>query len=261
MKKTTKYIFIAVVLVVLLALFSPDSWKLRLLRETKYIRFVMERMGQSSLGLLHSVVKPDGTFDSESVLTVPFYKQKYSLSCEIASLRMALAYKWVYVEEDELIEDLVFVTKAPPTTNAQTGEVVWGDPNLGFVGLINGKMPVTGYGVYEKPVLDLALKHREASDLSPATLENLIYEIGRSNPVVVWGSLTDGKDISWTDYNGNKIKAVAGEHARVAIGFRGEADNPTHIIVLDPVYGKIVMTKEKFVKDWGLLENKGVVVY
>ena len=121
MKKTTKYIFIGVIFVVLFAVFSPDSWKLRLLRETKYIRFVIERMGQSSLGLLYSVVGSDGAYRNESVLTVPFFKQKYSLSCEIASLRMALAYKWVYVEEDELIEDLVFATKNPPIKNSTTG--------------------------------------------------------------------------------------------------------------------------------------------
>ncbi len=251
-------VFLACLL--LTVIFSSDHLKLRILRETKYVRFVIERFSTNSLSLLGSVVSWTGT-PEETVLTVPLYKQKYSLSCEIASLRMALAYKWVYVEEDELIKDLIFVTKNPPTKDMQTGQTVWGDPNLGFVGAINGKMPVTGYGVYEKPILDLALKYRKAEILFPATLETLVYEISRANPVVVWGSLTDGKDISWTDYNGNKIKAVAGEHARVAIGFRGPKENPTHIVLIDPVYGEIDMATEKFLKDWDLLENKGVVVY
>lgn len=258
----TKLVLVSVLVTALLVgFFSSDSLRFRILRETKYLKFVIERLALNSQSLLGSVVSSWGSDTKETILTVPLYKQKYSLSCEVASLRMALAYKWVYVEEDDLIKDLVFATKNPITKNLQTGETVWGDPNLGFVGIINGKMPVTGYGVYEKPILDLALKYRKSAILLPATLDTLVYELSRSNPVVVWGSLTEGKDISWKDYEGNFIKAVAGEHARVAIGFKGEISNPTHIVLIDPIYGKMEMTKERFLADWGLLENKGVVVY
>ncbi|MEI7480170.1 MAG: hypothetical protein WCJ59_00920, partial [bacterium] len=61
-----------------------------------------------------------------TVLSVPLYYQKYSLSCEIASLRMALAYKGVLLPEDTLIADLEFDTKNPPTRDQKTNRKIWG---------------------------------------------------------------------------------------------------------------------------------------
>ncbi|MFA5051629.1 MAG: hypothetical protein WC544_01035 [Patescibacteria group bacterium] len=51
-----------------------------------------------------------------------------------------------------------------------------------------------------------------------------------------------------------------GEHARVAIGFIGSADNPTKIITMDPIYGEKYFTRSSFEWNWGLLGNSGVVV-
>ncbi len=201
-----------------------------------------------------------GHASSTTYLTVPFLKQKYSLSCEIASLRMALAYKGQTIDEDILIGQLPFDTLDPISTDPSTGNKIWGDPYKGFVGIINGKMPVTGYGVYDKPIYDIALKYREAELLENATLRDVIREILLGNPVVVWGSLTDGKDISWYTPDGKHIKAIAGEHARVLVGFYGDPDKPTEILLVDPVYGHIRMPIEKFLKDWSLLGNMGVVI-
>ncbi len=57
------------------------------------------------------------------------------------------------------------------------------------------------------------------------------------------------------------VKAILGEHARLLVGFKGSVENPSTIILLDPIYGQIQMSKKKFLADWSLLDNKAVVVF
>ncbi|MDD5341130.1 MAG: C39 family peptidase [Patescibacteria group bacterium] len=189
-------------------------------------------------------------------LTVPYHHQQHALSCEVASLTMALNYKGVKVTENELIAQLPFSFTGP----RQTGNI-WGDPNLGFVGNIDGTMPNTGYGVYEQPIYDLASKYRSAKIITNGTVADLITELVNGNPIVVWGVVGSGKDISWKTPNGKVISAKLDEHARTLIGFTGTSDNPKLLILDDPIYGKIRMSVSSFQKNWGMLDNRAVVIY
>lgn len=190
-------------------------------------------------------------------LDVPYHRQEHALSCEIASLKMILNYYNVKVSESELLQLLPFDTRMPRSKNN-----IWGDPNKGFVGNIDGKIPDVGYGVYEKPIYDLAYKFdRSAVILTPSTLNGILTEVEAGHPVIVWGTLSSGKDISWMTREGQKIKAIYGEHTRVVIGFEGKKDNPKKILMLDPVYGEITMSKQKFLSNWELLGNKALVIY
>ncbi len=189
-------------------------------------------------------------------LKVPQHYQEHALSCEVASLLMALNYKGVKVTENELIAQLP-VSDAGPR---QVGNI-WGDPNLGFVGNINGTMPNTGYGVYEKPIYDLASKYRATKIINNGTISDLIIELSDNNPIVVWGVVGSGKDISWTTPEGKIINAKLDEHARTLIGFTGQSDNPKLMILLDPIFGRIRMTMRDFQKNWDKLDRKAVVIY
>ncbi|MDD5110372.1 MAG: C39 family peptidase [Patescibacteria group bacterium] len=188
-------------------------------------------------------------------LDVPFHRQEHALSCEVAALQMALEYYKVPVTESELIAALPFVTREPRGKNN-----VWGDPDLGFVGNIDGVSPKTGYGVYAKPIAALAQKYRTARNITGATLTELLQEVQAQRPVVVWGTLSSGRDTSWMTPEGKKVKAVVGEHARVVVGFFGTLEEPTRILLQDPIYGTITMTRQKFIQNWGLLGNMAVVV-
>ena len=188
-------------------------------------------------------------------LNVPYHRQEHALSCEVASLLMALNYKGVNVTENDLIGQLPVSDPGP----RQSGNV-WGDPNLGFVGNINGTMPNTGYGVYEKPIYDLAMKYRSAKIITNATVGDLIAELANGNPVVVWGVVGNGKDISWKTFAGQTIDAKMDEHARTLIGFTGQSDNPKLMILLDPIYGEIRLTVADFLKNWGRLDQRAVAV-
>lgn len=189
-------------------------------------------------------------------LNVPYHRQEHALSCEIAALKMALNFYKVKISESELLVLLPYDTNLPRSKNN-----IWGNPDLGFVGDIDGTIPNGGYGVYEKPIADLASKFRKSKALNSAKLSDILTEVADKHPVIVWGTLASGKDISWKTREGKFIKAIYGEHTRVIIGFSGTINNPKYIILHDPIYGTITMSKEKFLKDWALLGNKAVVVY
>ncbi len=189
-------------------------------------------------------------------LNVPYHRQEHALSCEVAALKMALNYYGVKISESELLALLPHDTKLPRSKNN-----IWGDPDLGFVGNIDGSIPNGGYGVYERPIADIASKFRKSNALNNVKLSDILTEVADKHPVIVWGTLASGKDISWKTKKGKFIKAIYGEHTRVIIGFSGTINNPKYIILHDPIYGTITMTKEKFLKNWALLGNKAVVVY
>lgn len=190
-------------------------------------------------------------------LAVPYHQQEHPLSCEIASLLMALDYKGIKVTESELIQQLPISDPGPRHQNN-----TWGDPNIGFVGNINGTMPDTGYGVYEQPIYDLASKYRSAKIIANGTLSDLITELTNGNPVVVWGTVVGrNKNISWKTPEGKVIAAQLDEHARTLIGFTGKSDNPQLLILLDPIYGEVRLTVKNFLKNWALLDKKAVVTY
>lgn len=200
----------------------------------------------------------DSITDSKiTEIKVPFHKQEHSVTCETAALRMALNYHKTGVTEEELLEKLVFDTKEP-----KSPDNIWGDPDKGFVGDIDGSVFLgTGYGVYEKPIWDLAMQYRPALIINNIELEKILETVKSGHPVIVWGLLSRRKTISWMTQEGKKIEAHPGEHARVITGFYGTTSNPTKIILMDPIYGKIRMSKERFLSDWKVLENRAVAVY
>jgi len=190
-------------------------------------------------------------------LAVPYHHQEHTLSCEVAALLMALNYKGVTVTENELIGQLPISDPGP-----RHKDNTWGDPNLGFVGNINGKMPNIGYGVYEQPIYDLASKYRPARIIASGTLTDLITELSNNNPIIVWGVVVGrSKDISWKTPEGKIISAQLDEHARTLIGFTGKSDNPQLLILLDPIYGEVRLTVKDFLKNWTLLDKRAVVIY
>ena len=189
-------------------------------------------------------------------LNVLYHHQEHNLSCEVAALLMALNYKGAKVTESELIDKL-------PVSDPRPRHVgnIWGNPDVGFVGNIDGTMPDTGYGVYEQPIYNLALNYRPSRIIASGTIADLIDELVSGNPVVVWGVIGHGRDISWVTLSGKVIKAKLDEHARTLIGFSGKSNNPDHLILLDPIYGEIRLKTSDFLKNWQLMDRRAVVVY
>lgn len=186
-------------------------------------------------------------------LAVPFYRQQHNLSCEAATLVMALAYRGINVSEKLIIDEIGF----DPTPKKNN---IWGNPHIAFVGDIDGHQPSTGYGVYWQPVARVANKWRTTRWFSGANLKDLISEIKKGNPVIVWGTVSSGSRIDWLTPAGDRVVAIKGEHTRIVIGFIGSADNPVKIIALDPLFGERHFSQANFLRNWGSLNNSGVVV-
>lgn len=197
-------------------------------------------------------------FEAEPEVTLintPFDWQDYPLSCEAASLKMALKSKGISVSEDELISQIGY---SEPLVRANN---VWGNPDEAFVGNIKGKMCKTGYGVYWNAVAKTAEKYRPSEAFSKWDLKKLVKELKNGNPVVVWGTLPkDLHDCSWYTNDGNYVKAYKETHVRLAVGFIGPSDNPQSIILNDPLSGQFYWSSDYFMKNWSAFNYSGVVV-
>ena len=195
------------------------------------------------------------TVQSQVLLNIATDHQDKALSCEIASLKMALAGKGVSVSEDEITNIIGF----DPTIRSGN---VWGDPYTAFVGDINGHQNTTGYGVYWDPIAKAANHWRSATAFSGWTPAQLASEIQKGNPVVIWGTYGKGayRD-DWVTPSGKQIVAWKGEHARTVVGFKGKADNPSAFIINDPIAGRLTWTTASLKSNWSAFGNSGVVVY
>ncbi|MBX4188094.1 MAG: C39 family peptidase [Candidatus Doudnabacteria bacterium] len=187
-------------------------------------------------------------------LDVAFHRQEHALSCEIASLKMALSGVGLNISESDLISSLNF--DPTPRSGGQ-----WGDPYTGFVGNIDGKMLGDGYGVYWDPIARVGLKYRRTEVIYNGSLPQLLYHINQGRPVIVWGHFGRGNTMTWTTPAGKQITGINGEHVRVLIGYSWNVVSPEYLILLDPIYGELHWSVEEFVKNWEVMEKGAVVVY
>ena len=215
----------------------------------------------AGIGSIHGLASTNSfdysfsTKSSETTLNIPMDYQDKPLSCEAASLKMALNYKGATVSETDIMN---IVGYDPTIRNGN----VWGDPYTAFVGDINGRQDTTGYGVYWDPIARAAKTWRNATAFTGWTSAQAAEQLAAGNPIVVWG-VTGGSIArdDWVTSSGKNILAWHGEHARTLIGFKGTTSNPTSFILNDPVSGRITWTKSQFESNWSSFGNAGVVVY
>lgn len=191
-----------------------------------------------------------------TLLSVPMDWQDYPLSCEAASLKMAMHAKGVYISEDEIMQKIGY-DMTPHLGN------FWGDPDKAYVGNIYGDICKTGYGVYWQPLAEAANHWRGAEAFSGWTIQQLAKEIGLGNPVVFWGVLPTGRltDCSWWyAKEGKRIKAFKETHVRLAVGFIGDSKNPSKIIINDPLSGRLYWDTQDFLANWQVFGYSGVII-
>ena len=191
---------------------------------------------------------------SSTVLDVPQDFQDKALSCEAAALKMALRFKGSDVSEDQIMAIIGF----DPTI--RNGDI-WGDPDMAFVGDINGKQNTSGYGVHWGPVARAANDWRGAQAFTNWTIQDLAREISNGNPVVIWGVIGNAYADDWLTPEGREIKAWKGEHTVTVVGFKGSADAPESFLINDPLKGGSYWSVGKLKSNWATFNNSGVVVY
>lgn len=190
-----------------------------------------------------------------TLIKIPFDWQDFPLSCEAASLKMALSSKSFFISENEILEEFGL--------DSETRKIdIWGDPYQSFVGDPRGKICQTGYGVYWPRVAETAQRWRPAEAFSGWQIEKLTKEIKAGNPVIVWGVLPEKPltDCSWYTKEGKYILAFKETHVRLVIGFVGPEDKPAKIIINDPLAGRLFWPTDYFLKNWQTFNYSGVVV-
>lgn len=176
--------------------------------------------------------------DGGARLSVPYYRQQFRLSCELAALRMAHNYH----DPGHISGDARVLRVVGNDTRRRRGNR-WGNPNKVFVGYVNGRMMSSGYGVHHGPIARAANvfdRCRPSLKLVRYTRQAIAKHINDGFPVIVWGAHRGPSGIrrvTWRAWDGDYITAYSVEHTWVVIGFRGPASNPTKFIIHDPSVG------------------------
>lgn len=175
------------------------------------------------------------TRDNIFTLSVPWYKQQESFTCNIAATKMALAYRGVYVSESQIKSAI------------GTG----GDPNVNWV---------PDYGVHWGPIASYIGNYRSVSVKSGWNVAALAKEVEKGNPVIVWWYNRYSQPAgSFTLESG--ATGYTGMHSEVVRGFIGDSSNPTSLMTNDPWRGQLTYGQSSFVSTWGYLGYTAIVVY
>ncbi len=218
-------------------------------------RIVKPAILAAGVFLIGGVIAYAAPSSATVMFNIPFHRQEHSLSCEVASLKNAFYGYGLDVPESELIRFLEF----DPTLKSGN---VWGDPERGFVGSIDGIMPVNGYGVYADPIARLGLRWKRTEALRGGTSLQLAEHLLAGRPVIVWGYYAGlGEPMSWQTPEGKHIDAVHGEHTFLVYGFTGDTTQPTGFYVIDPINGHAYWDINYFLMRWDSLGRMAVVVY
>lgn len=215
--------------------------------------------GIKSISALDSVSNFSATFKTADLyeiikLSVPIYKQKYSLSCEFANMSMVLAFKGIGRSEDQLIAETNF-------DNTPKTETTWGDPSAGFVGSVNGTYFVDGYGAYYPVVAGVLSRYRAAESHVGWNLTSLLKEVKAGNPAIIWSCLICNGPRYWNASDGKQIYAYEYYHLLTVVGYTGKPENPETITVNDSIYGRqLTWSKSQFLSKWASMNNTAIVV-
>lgn len=168
-------------------------------------------------------------------LNVPYYRQVYAQSCEAASLRMALAYRGTNSTDWNILQKFGYSPTAKDKKNN-----VWGDPQKGFVGDVNGNQGAgTGWGVYAEPVASATRSFgRQATVRYGVSAQFLAQQIYDGNPVILWGIWGNSASIQkWKTPEGKTVSGPFPMHVRLVVGVVGEPGSPQGFYVHDPITG------------------------
>ena len=197
-------------------------------------------------------------------LDLPVIYQKNSFSCNIDATRIALGYRGVSLSTESVYAS---IPKDPTPYSDNNGDPIWGNPYSGFVGDISGNPK--GYGVYWSPISAFINKYRSSAVKTGWNRTALLTEVSNGNPVIVWAhngyssspNGAVGTNISWKTPGGQSIYAIAGMHSFVVAGWKGDMENPTHVILHDTNRGVWTVGTSQFDSLWSVFNNSGVVVY
>ncbi|WP_242035318.1 C39 family peptidase [Mesobacillus harenae] len=154
--------------------------------------------------------------------------------CEVTSLAMLLHHAGSPVDKLSLAEQ---VRKDPAPYKLKAGTVIFGNPNIGFVGNMY-TYTEPGLGVYHKPIFDLGEQYLPGrmQDLTGSDFQDLKIHLSDNRPVWVitntsYKSLPEADFQTWQTPSG-KVKITFKMHSVLVTGYDNE-----YIYFNDPLTG------------------------
>lgn len=196
------------------------------------------------------------TSKADVQLPVKRLEQKYQFSCETAALATVLNYYGVNVTEDQIISKM-------PFDKTKHQENIWGDPDQGFVGDINGKSGDVSYGIHWNPMKKVASNWMKAEVLKAGKVEDLVDQLNNKRPVIIWVYTGEKKPLKWKTPKGKTISALLEEHTVVVSGYKESKNTLSGFYIVDPAKNKSsrFVALGEFKKYWEGFGNKGLIVY
>lgn len=165
-------------------------------------------------------------------LAVPLYKQAYGRSCELASLRMLLAFRGIMVSDWDILMKIGYNPRPRDTASNS-----WENPNETFVGNVDTMSWSQGYGVHSGPIATAARTYgRNATAYNGVSAAFIAGQVHAGNPVEFWGHISPAKSDSWNTPSG-VVTTTTSMHARVVYGVTGRPDAPIGFYINDPWTG------------------------
>ncbi|WP_235848360.1 C39 family peptidase [Litchfieldia alkalitelluris] len=177
--------------------------------------------------------------------------------CEITSLAMLLQYAGVEVDKMTLAKE---IKKDPTPYKKVNGKITFGHPNIGFVGDMYTKKN-KGYGVYHRPVADLASQFLPARiiDITGSDFDAVKMYLSNDTPVwvitnVKYKKLPKHYFETWHTSEG-VIDITYQEHSVLVTGY-----DEKYIYFNDPLTGKKnkKAPKEDFIKSWEQMGKQAI---
>ncbi len=219
--------------------------------------------------------KPVADFDAKEkivattngvLLAVPLVEQSYRLSCESASMEMVLRYRGIAATQKELMKEIGYAT--PFVRRFENGKMVWGDPDLGFVGdekgwvyLNRGFIDATGWGVNPPPVARVMKTYLPNTfQKDDGKIEDIVIALQKGNPVIFWHRRDDMIQ-EWLTITtpAGKVIPYTANHVAVVVGYDTGTDGKLWFWINDPTYGRLHIPEETLVRWWSGWFNKMVV--
>jgi uncharacterized protein YvpB len=202
---------------------------------------------------------PSNSRSGDRILDIPWYKQAFPLSCEAASLRMALAYRGISTTDAQI---LAIIGSDPRAAAVSTdGTMRWGNPYLTFVGNANGsEVALTGYGTYYPTIAKAAAALggqvlRAGEGITPADVYQAIRD---GHPVVAWVTYhwVSAKRRDYVSFD-EKTIPYAGpvEHAVTVYGVTAD-----DVYINDPWNGRERVSRQTFETSFATYNHMAVIL-
>lgn len=201
-------------------------------------------------------------------LAVPRFRQQRSLSCEMASLRMAAAYQKVKRSESGLVRILPKDMSQP---RFEDGKLVWADANRVFPGNIRGwqlyrgglrqkpwraRTKGWGYGIYAAGIAQVATRIGLRAEVFDQ-VDHVYKALDKGQvPIVIVPCSGRKASAKWHWYSpqGDRVPAINSQHAIAVVGY-----NDRRVWVNDPLGRVSSYARLTFEKAFALLDS-GVAI-